>query len=798
MNPRKHPRTAPALTALALIIGGIIAAPAPASASPLALDVTDAPFSAVGDGVTNDRPAIQAALDTAGAHVDGGSVTVPAGQNFLSGGLRIPSNVTLVVDGTITQSQDPLDYHADPTTTPPISQPTIGKFTTSGVMYDQAMFHNDPFIMSWGTSNATLTGSGTIQMTWNGSTTNSIYTMAIGFLNTQNFAIENVEILGARSFIVAVYGATGGVVRDLEIDSADVVNTDGVSIINSQDLLVEGNFVDVRDDGLYAVTRIVDPRDYNPNSWWTNRILQPSKNIEFADNYVVSTTRAVAIRGTVHGESDLKPTETTDLWFHDNHLESPNEAVGCWETSQPSPMSRYTFENNTYVSPATYRTGGNGKCLITDFINDFGAPSTADLHNGDFTHEDAWWTEAGDAQVVANDDPSLPAGALAAAASLDGFIGYLPASSIAGSAELAEGLGLGPAKLPSNGTPMPSALATSERFDLSARVQTSGAPLRMFAVDTCSGRILAERDVTATSLTRVTLPFIVVNNACGNVRVGFATTSGASGDWAIVDDVALTNSVIDDTDASAVVYSGNWRLYTNTPTADIDETRSVGFNMGDSATVTFTGKRAWVYGNLGPSLGIITISVDGFVVGTVDTYNATSAQAQLLYDTGEIPWGEHVIVMQITGKNPLAADDRFGFDALLVDRIIDDDDTALVTYSGSWTRYTNTPLLDVKGTRHAGQNAGSTASASFDGSRVWIYGNVGPALGHFEVYLDGATTPVATVDPYAPAVVQGIALWDSGPLAPGPHTISLKLTGTANPASTHTRVGFDAILVGND
>lgn len=54
-------------------------------------------FGAVGDGVTDDTAAIQAALDAVGA-AGGGRVHIPAGE-YLIGQIEIPSNVALVGDG---------------------------------------------------------------------------------------------------------------------------------------------------------------------------------------------------------------------------------------------------------------------------------------------------------------------------------------------------------------------------------------------------------------------------------------------------------------------------------------------------------------------------------------------------------------------------------------------------------------------------------------------------------------------------------------------------------------------------
>jgi polygalacturonase len=56
----------------------------------LALDVsvTDSRYGAIGNGTTNDRAAIQAAIDAVAA-AGGGAVTLPGGKTFLSGDLTL-------------------------------------------------------------------------------------------------------------------------------------------------------------------------------------------------------------------------------------------------------------------------------------------------------------------------------------------------------------------------------------------------------------------------------------------------------------------------------------------------------------------------------------------------------------------------------------------------------------------------------------------------------------------------------------------------------------------------------------
>lgn len=68
-------------------------------------------YGAVLDGIANDGPALQRAIDDAAAS-GGGTVVVPAGQRLLSGGIRLRSHVTLRLEpgSRLLASANPGDY----------------------------------------------------------------------------------------------------------------------------------------------------------------------------------------------------------------------------------------------------------------------------------------------------------------------------------------------------------------------------------------------------------------------------------------------------------------------------------------------------------------------------------------------------------------------------------------------------------------------------------------------------------------------------------------------------------------
>jgi cysteine-rich repeat protein len=115
-----------------------------------------------------------------------------------------------------------------------------------------------------------------------------------------------------------------------------------------------------------------------------------------------------------------------------------------------------------------------------------------------------------------------------------------------------------------------------------------------------------------------------------------------------------------------------------------------------------------------------------------------------------------------------------------------------ITYSGQWTQYN---VLGPSGGGIKCSNDTTTpgsATLTFNGSSIaWIeamYTNRGIS----EVRIDGQL--MTTVDAYGPLQWQQI-LYSSNSLSPGPHTITLKVSGEKNPASSDYYLCVDAFDV---
>lgn len=139
-----------------VVLGCVLGLLVSMNAMALEAVVTEAPYHAAGNGKTNDRAAIQRAIDDVSAQ-GGGTVVFPERRTFLTGGLELKSNVTLKT-GHLTvllQSNVPADY----TTNPEFGKPYSGPGGPQ-VPWDSNIAFNYPFIYAGpGTRNVKITGT---------------------------------------------------------------------------------------------------------------------------------------------------------------------------------------------------------------------------------------------------------------------------------------------------------------------------------------------------------------------------------------------------------------------------------------------------------------------------------------------------------------------------------------------------------------------------------------------------------------------------------------------------------------
>ncbi|MGB3800603.1 MAG: glycosyl hydrolase family 28 protein [Lewinella sp.] len=206
-------------------------------------DVYD--YGAIGDGVTNDRDAIQRAID---ACVDGGRVVLRNGT-FLSGQIELVSNLVLEIDSTATllgvQSDAEADY-------------PHGLIETE---YPNRMLEDCQRRLIYGNHvrNVTLTGGGTINgqgtydpwMNVQNLGTEKDRPSLLTFVGATNIVVENLTLLYPACWTQVYIESDSLILRNLTVNTGELTpNRDGIDIVDCHHVLIEDCSIQSEDDGI--------------------------------------------------------------------------------------------------------------------------------------------------------------------------------------------------------------------------------------------------------------------------------------------------------------------------------------------------------------------------------------------------------------------------------------------------------------------------------------------------------------------------------------------------------------------
>ncbi|WP_214325866.1 hypothetical protein [Nonomuraea sediminis] len=124
------------------------------------------------------------------------------------------------------------------------------------------------------------------------------------------------------------------------------------------------------------------------------------------------------------------------------------------------------------------------------------------------------------------------------------------------------------------------------------------------------------------------------------------------------------------------------------------------------------------------------------------------------------------------------------------DRVIGTGDNQF-RYTGQWM---NGSGVDYHGgTRTWSDTPGASATLTFRGTQITLYGGTGANTGIGRVSIDGG--PAYEVDFYTPSDQGDVELWTSRVLPAGPHTFTLTVAGIRNNVSSGTYVVPDRVSI---
>ena len=472
--------------------------------------VTEAPYNAKGDGETNDRAAIQAAIDDAYA-AGGGTVCLSGDKTFLTGNLILKSNIVLYFeDGAkLKQSGNPDDYVRPAGDSYEAHPPKYGH-DSMDVMFGHTWYENYPLVYAGeGTENVVITGKGTIEMTRGASEDTTLHVCPIGLYRVSGFEISDITIQQYSTYAMMPYTCDHGLIKGVTIKEPIDGNTDGISLMNSQDIRITESNLYTGDDGIYIFASYNDPRG---GTWWSSADPQPSQNIQVDNNHCELTEdiyKAFAMIIWGSGCPDQHLVEVSRVYVNDNYFQT----MGIWndnlfdEVVEPSPVKDIWFRNNEIGSIQS-------NFYETPLSSVHGYDSMASMHNGDFEYTgEAYW-------VSRPNNNAESAGAKNDSVGQDGeWYGYIDHLE-EGDASLYQGI----------------KLYDSQTYQFTAKVQSSGAACRMFVRDLNTQELIASKEFSNTEWAQVSWSFEVPET--GNYQVGIERGEAVDG-WARIDSVSV-------------------------------------------------------------------------------------------------------------------------------------------------------------------------------------------------------------------------------------------------------------------
>ncbi|PBK91430.1 hypothetical protein ARMGADRAFT_201061 [Armillaria gallica] len=218
---------------------------------------------------------------------------------------------------------------------------------------------------------------------------------------------------------------------------------------------------------------------------------------------------------------------------------------------------------------------------------------------------------------------------------------------------------------------------------------------------------------------------------------------------------------------------------------------------GATATISFYGTGLTIYGGHRPTYGTYTVSLDGQGLSKGNANDIQASTRQLLATASGLPNGNHTAVITNTGPaidiDYIDIECEIGSSPELITTPFDDVDSH-ISYLPSESDWSiNDKPAFINGTLHFTNVTDASASLSFAGDAVALYGTVSPDHANIRVSVDGRETTLSGgSNGFVSSLHPGILLYFSNDLGPENHTITISAD---REPYTGPFVDIDAIIV---
>jgi hypothetical protein len=248
-------------------------------------------------------------------------------------------------------------------------------------------------------------------------------------------------------------------------------------------------------------------------------------------------------------------------------------------------------------------------------------------------------------------------------------------------------------------------------------------------------------------------------------------------------------------DDSHLKYTGAWVPVTEASDSAGSYTKAS--VTGAKLTIYFTGTSLTWIAKTSASFGQAYLSLDGAPAALVDLSSSTTRYQQAVWTSGTLTSGAHTVVITYAnlsgayGTGKVINVDALDVMGTLTSPTRYEQDDSRLAYQGTWAP--TTEAADSGGSYTKANATGARVTITFTGTSLTWIAKTSQSFGQAYLSLDGAD-PVL-VDLSSTVTKYQQAVWSSGNLSDGSHTVVITWANLAGAYGTGKYINLDALEV---